>query len=529
MSKPLNAFDTVCASRMAVYKRLPYFSKMLWKLAPVERPGIGTFAVDDKLRVHYDPELALAWGVETCATIMAHEVQHPLREHVARFRAFEEEHRARYEACREGLAAIHPLLGQGVPVFWNVVGDMEINPVVIEAGFKFPEGFKPFFPKTLGMKDGLFSEEYADELMARAEKAAKQPQQQGGKGKGQQDAQGQAGSSGGGGQAGGEQRGAGGGGADAAQPPPPGSAPAAGECAPQGGPVHSGGGAPGAAPLPAPRPTEGACGSCAGNHHPCEGSVDEATAPEGVSEASVEIARRQVAHDTLEPTEEMKRLMGQFGIGQVPGSLERWAKAQLAPPEVPWQKVLAPLVRRAVSYARGRVDWKFGRPSRRREALKQTLGNEAPLLPTLVAPIPSVGIVVDTSGSMSAQGKSGRTLLNEALSEVVGIVLATGSPCWAAAVDADVQGWVKVRSKRDADALVKGGGGTDMRVGIKAAEAKKFDVIVLVTDGYTPWPTRAQMPKRSRLVTCIVGEAEAPAHLRPLVRVQARGKKEKAA
>lgn len=464
--KALNAFDTVCASRMAVYKRLPYFSKMLWKLAPVERPGIGTFAVDEKLRVHYDPELALKWGVETCATMMAHEVQHPLREHVHRFRAFEDENRTRYEACRQALAAIHPLLGESIMAFWNVVGDLEINPVVLEAGFKFPDDFHPFFPKTLGMKEGLFAEEYADELMARAEKMPQQkkPQPQ---------------------QAGAQQQGAG-------------------------------------------RPGEGVCGGCSGSHHECEAGLDEATAPEGVNEASVEIARRQVAHDTLEPTEEMKRLMAQFGIGKVPGSLERWAKAQLAPPEVPWQKVLAPLVRRAVGFARGRVDWKFGRPSRRREALKQTLGDEAPLLPTLVAPTPDVGIVVDTSGSMSAQGKSGRTLLNEALSEVVGIVLATGSPCWAAAVDADVQTWVQVRSKKDADALVKGGGGTDMRVGIAAAEKRKFDVIVLVTDGYTPWPSRKELPRRARLVVCIVGDAEAPDHLRPIVRVQAT-KKEKAA
>jgi hypothetical protein len=58
-----------------------------------------------------------------------------------------------------------------------------------------------------------------------------------------------------------------------------------------------------------------------------------------------------------------------------------------------------------------------------------------------------------------------------------------------------------------------------MRVGIKAAEERKFDVIVLVTDGYTPWPALHEMPRRARLVTCVVGEAEVPAHIRPLVRV----------
>lgn len=527
----LSAFDTICAARMAVYKRLPYFMRMLFKLAPVERPGIGTFFVDEKLRVHYDPDLALRWGVEAVATALAHEVQHPLREHLVRGRRFIEDERARFESLRPFLAQIHPMLAVSCPFFWNVVADVEINPTIDEVGMKFADGFTPVYPKTFALAPGRLAEEYAEELFSRAEKLRQnaQSQSKGGSQKGKSDGKEQRDESG---SDGSQDRGRGDGGGRAPRKErdldadrEDGSAPDAPGDDPARRSDREGDSANREAEPKRDAPGSGSCGGCCAHRHELEESVDEESAPSGVTEAEVEIARRQVAHDTLEPTDEMKRLMAQFGIGKVAGSLEAWAKAQLAPPEVPWQKVLAPLVRRAVAYVRGRVDWKFGRPSRRTAVLRQFLKEKAPILPSLVAPVPLVGIVVDTSGSMSAQGRSGRTILNEALSEVFGVVLAAGCPTWVAPVDADVQDWILVRSKKDVDRLVKGGGGTDMRVGIAAAEKKKFDVIVLVTDGYTPWPTPKEMPKRSRLVTCVVGDAAVPKHIEPLVRVKKGGKK----
>jgi predicted metal-dependent peptidase len=50
-----------------------------------------------------------------------------------------------------------------------------------------------------------------------------------------------------------------------------------------------------------------------------------------------------------------------------------------------------------------------------------------------------------------------------------------------------------------------GGGGTDLRVGIAAAQASRPrpDVVVVLTDGYTPWPAQ---PTRARLVVAIIGD-----------------------
>lgn len=57
-----------------------------------------------------------------------------------------------------------------------------------------------------------------------------------------------------------------------------------------------------------------------------------------------------------------------------------------------------------------------------------------------------------------------------------------------------------VRNPRDVQLI--GGGGTDMRVGITAALALKPapDVIVVLTDGDTPWP---DAPIRARLIAVL--------------------------
>ena len=52
----------------------------------------------------------------------------------------------------------------------------------------------------------------------------------------------------------------------------------------------------------------------------------------------------------------------------------------------------------------------------------------------------------------------------------------------------------------------KGGGGTDMRVGIAAAASLKErpDYLVILTDGYTPWPETA--PRHMRVIIGLVGK-----------------------
>jgi len=57
------------------------------------------------------------------------------------------------------------------------------------------------------------------------------------------------------------------------------------------------------------------------------------------------------------------------------------------------------------------------------------------------------------------------------------------------------------------DLQPKGGGGTDMRVPLKKAEDYQPEVVVLFTDGYTPWP---DVDPPYPLIVCCTTDAPVP-------------------
>jgi predicted metal-dependent peptidase len=111
-----------------------------------------------------------------------------------------------------------------------------------------------------------------------------------------------------------------------------------------------------------------------------------------------------------------------------------------------------------------------------------------------------VSIVVDTSGSMS------RSDLSAALSEIRGVLKSAGvSGDRVTVITCDAASGAAQKISRVEDVQLVGGGGTDMRVGIDAAEKSRPDshVILTITDGLTPWPDK---PTKARLVCVIVGD-----------------------
>jgi predicted metal-dependent peptidase len=178
--------------------------------------------------------------------------------------------------------------------------------------------------------------------------------------------------------------------------------------------------------------------------------------------------------------------------GKVPVGWRRWAD-QVLEPTVDWREVLAGSTRQAIGWVSGAVDYTYLRPSRRAAAQPRVV------LPSMRRPLPTVAIVVDTSGSMSDDD------LAEAMAEVAGVLRGVGirgNRITVFACDAAVG--VAQRVARAEELDLTGGGGTDMRVGIAAALAQPRppDVIVVLTDGATPWPAE---PPPARVIAGLIG------------------------
>ena len=121
---------------LAARIRYPYFATALAALSPVERPGLGTVAVDRYWRLYYDPAWLSGLTLDQAAHVVAaHELGHLLRDHSGR--------------CVRCCAA---------PCDYNIAGDAEINDDIVAD--LLPAGHVR--PSTLGAPDGLFAEDYLD-------------------------------------------------------------------------------------------------------------------------------------------------------------------------------------------------------------------------------------------------------------------------------------------------------------------------------------------------------------------------------
>lgn len=213
---------------------------------------------------------------------------------------------------------------------------------------------------------------------------------------------------------------------------------------------------------------------------PKEGDVNT-----GISEVEARMVRKQVAKNIVQASKSR---------GTVPGGYLRWAEKQLEGPKYDWRAELAKALRWAINRRHGDSIRTFRRLSRR----CVSIGYKA-ILPSSYDPSPTVCIVQDTSGSMSERA------ISESLAEAEAIVRATGAEVNFLACDMHADKVQRVSNVRTL--AIHGGGGTDMRVGIRAAlkSKPKPNVVVLFTDGFTPWPEQP-LPDGTKLVVGLVGE-----------------------
>ncbi|MFD2470348.1 vWA domain-containing protein [Amycolatopsis silviterrae] len=194
------------------------------------------------------------------------------------------------------------------------------------------------------------------------------------------------------------------------------------------------------------------------------------------------------AHGLSEQERDAVRFRVAQGIngspGNVPAGWKRWADEAFHPPQ-PWRELLGPALRSAMSGAG--EDYSYGRPARRSASLPGVV------LPSLRRRPPNVCVIVDTSGSVSDAE------LGSAILEIAEIVRAVGGRRDLVSVlSCDAAAYATGQLCRAEGIPLLGGGGTDLRTGFATAlrASPRPDVIVALTDGYTPWPS-ARPPCRT--------------------------------
>lgn len=212
----------------------------------------------------------------------------------------------------------------------------------------------------------------------------------------------------------------------------------------------------------------------------------------GISKNSAHLLRCQVASEIL-----------RYCKGKEPGTvamgLVRWAEEFLSP-TIDWRKLLAAEIRRGIASVAGKVDYTYTRPSRRASITKDFI------LPSLRNPIPDVAVVVDTSGSMSEKQ------LAQVLAEIEGLLRSVGlgkQRMRILSFDTDAHTVQRVSSAARIELM--GGGGTNMEAGIrKALDLRpRPQVVIVLTDGYTPWPSEA--PRVAKVIVALIGNGDWPA------------------
>lgn len=167
--------------------------------------------------------------------------------------------------------------------------------------------------------------------------------------------------------------------------------------------------------------------------------------------------------------------------GKLPAGLERLINEVLNP-KVPWTVLFRDFMNRIVL---DHESW-----NKRNRRFKHTF------LPARHnMKMPEVIVIGDTSGSIGGEE------LKQYAGEMQSIIEDTNPErvrvIWA---DATVAGEQVLEPGEPIVFKPKGGGGTDMRVPLKHIEQYEPTVAVLLTDGYTPWPT--EEPPYPLIVVC---------------------------
>jgi predicted metal-dependent peptidase len=386
-------------------RQYPYFNSIIFNLIPVERkndPIIKTMAVDQHMRIYYNPEFLESLSADEAVGVLVHEINHLLRDHLGRGKNVEDSY------------------------LWNLAGDCEINDDIVRdtvCSVKLPKDCVT--PSTFKFKNDDIVENYYELLKKKSEKEKQKLRDMLEK---------------------------------------MGVNPGYGNC----GSVATGKSGPGEDPF------DGKDASGEGN-----GNGNNQSQTPGHSDQMVDLYKKACAEEIASASKNR---------GTIPAYLDRWAKKFLKH-KVDWKKEVKAVVRSAVNETvAGMVDFTYKRPNRRQAA-------DSPfIMPGLIQPLPKVGMITDTSGSMSEK------YLCQAQAETTNVLSIMKSEVIYVTADADVTFLGTIRDPKKIS--FNGGGGTDMRIAYKKLEESKYkpNLVVCITDGFTPWPDKEIRNTRNLIV-----------------------------
>lgn len=437
MTTAVNLVDLISQFRMMVYEHCPYLAPYVYSLTPVERPGLGTMAVDKFGRLYYDPAFCEKITLEEGGYVVLHEGWHIVLRHCHRASAIVGDRPTQQELrnlniamdivvweLMEGIKHLAPKGGVTLPDAQKKWPKIEKNMTVEELysiiNEKVPTPPQPKKEKPKDDGSNKVGDEAGEQADGEKEQDQSDPNDQDPQGQEEQDGEGE----------------------------------------PEDGADGEGDG-----------PSDGfeliGGGSAADGQD--RGYED---APDPNWDAFVEDGLLEAVEQKIE---ELEKENWHRSRGTIPAELKRIIKNKLRPQPNPWDRLRA-TVAKAIANHRGAPDYTYRRPNRRQQDWNIRLKGQQKYTP-------KAAVVIDTSGSMSS------ACLAKALVVVKQGLKAVGS-IPVITCDAKVH-QDKVLSKVHDDFELVGGGGTDMRIPLAHAEEKyKPDVIVIVTDTATPWPAK---------------------------------------
>ncbi len=450
MTTAANLVDLITQYRMTVYDHFPYIAPYVYSLTPVERPGIGTMAVDKYGRLYYDPAFCETITLEEGGYVVCHEAWHLILRHCHRSMSIVGDRPSPKDQrnlniamdivvweMMEAIAHLCPKGGVTFPDAKKQWPKIERNMTVeqLYAIISEPEPKPPIPPEPpRGESEDEEEGEESDEDGGDGTEESEE-QEEGGDGRGEpQDSEG------------GEEDGG------------------KGEPGDQEGDGPSGGEDEGNG--------KGGDFKLIGDGSAADGLPREyEEEPDPKWDAFMEDNLLEALENKIEQLEADRDWVN--GRGTIPAGLKRVIKSKLHPQPNPWDKLRA-TVAKAIANHRGAPDYTYHRPNRRQDSVEVRLKGVKKYNPKAV-------VIIDTSGSMTAGCLAkALTVVKQGLKAVGNVPVIT--------CDAQVHQDKMVSAVHDKFELV-GGGGTDMRVPLAYSEDKyEPDVTVLVTDTGTPWP-----------------------------------------